>query len=211
MKDIVVWWLRQSARLQQLINIKAKRRLSMAFGIESMNEGHSVTLISRVLELMLSITFSTDRYIRLKIRELVRNKELSADFMKCLTDSRGEPCMGYRLYIVLHIYGHMGTDAQPTQSQRVVRDIICRLSAGISSKAAGIKIGGNELGAGNLAEAYGIRMAKSFLCELVKRQCLWRFLKAPVPYILQKLTPQAAEYLKQLFGVIWPSTRLDDR
>ena len=62
--------------------------------------------------------------------------------------------------------GHMGTDAAAANSvAAVVRDIICCLSAGISS-AAGIMIG-NELGAGNLkrGKAYGIRMAKlSFLC-----------------------------------------------
>lgn len=45
--------------------------------------------------------------------------------------------------------GHMGTDAAAANSvAAVVRDIICCLSAGISS-AAGIMIG-NELGAGNL-------------------------------------------------------------
>ncbi|MFA9229060.1 MAG: MATE family efflux transporter, partial [Agathobacter rectalis] len=58
-----------------------------AFGIESMNvRGAALaTLISRVVELMLSITFSyRPGYIRLKIRELfARNKELSADFMRC--------------------------------------------------------------------------------------------------------------------------------
>ena len=65
--------------------------------------------------------------------------------------------------------GHMGTDAAAANSvAAVVRDIICCLSAGISS-AAGIMIG-NELGAGNLkrGKAYGIRMAKlSFLCGAV--------------------------------------------
>ena len=120
------------------------------------------TLISRVVELMLSITFSyRPGYIRLKIRELfARNKELSADFMKC-----------------------------------------SGLSAGISS-AAGIMIG-NELGAGNLkrGKAYGIRMAKlSFLCGAVMTVLM--AVSAPVILHFVKLTPQAAEYLKQLFGVL---------
>lgn len=125
-----------------------------AFGIESMNvRGAALaTLISRVLELMLSITFSyRPGYIRLKIRELlVRNKELSADFMKCSGPILGASLVwgiGFTSYSTF--MGHMGTDAAAANSvAAVVRDIICCLSAGISS-AAGIMIG-NELGAGNL-------------------------------------------------------------
>ena len=145
-----------------------------AFGIESMNvRGAALaTLISRVVELMLSITFSyRPGYIRLKIRELlVRNKELSADFMKCSGPILGASLVwgiGFTSYSTF--MGHMGTDAAAANSvAAVVRDIICCLSAGISS-AAGIMIG-NELGAGNLkrGKAYGIRMAKlSFLCGAV--------------------------------------------
>ena len=108
-----------------------------AFGIESMNvRGAAIaTLISRVLELMLSITFSyRPGYIRLKIRELlVRNKELSADFMKC-----SGPILGASL-----VWG-----------------------IGFTS--------------------YSTFMAVS----------------APVILHFVKLTPQAAEYLKQLFGVL---------
>ena len=137
-----------------------------AFGIESMNvRGAALaTLISRVVELMLSITFSyRPGYIRLKIRELfARNKELSADFMKCSGPILGASLVwgiGFTSYSTF--MGHMGTDAAAANSvAAVVRDIICCLSAGISS-AAGIMIG-NELGAGNLkrGKAYGIRMAK---------------------------------------------------
>ena len=98
--------------------------------------------------------------------------------------------------------GHMGTDAAAANSvAAVVRDIICCLSAGISS-AAGIMIG-NELGAGNLkrGKAYGIRMAKlSFLCGAVMTVLM--AVSAPVILHFVKLTPQAAEYLKQLFGVL---------
>lgn len=145
-----------------------------AFGIESMNvRGAALaTLISRVVELMLSITFSyRPGYIRLKIRELfARNKELSADFMRCSGPILGASLVwgiGFTSYSTF--MGHMGTDAAAANSvAAVVRDIICCLSAGISS-AAGIMIG-NELGAGNLkrGKAYGIRMAKlSFCVELL--------------------------------------------
>lgn len=178
-----------------------------AFGIESMNvRGAALaTLISRVLELMLSITFSyRPGYIRLKIRELlVRNKELSADFMKCSGPILGASLVwgiGFTSYSTF--MGHMGTDAAAANSvAAVVRDIICCLSAGISS-AAGIMIG-NELGAGNLkrGKAYGIRMAKlSFLCGAVMTVLM--AVSAPVILHFVKLTPQAAEYLKQLFGVL---------
>ena len=178
-----------------------------AFGIESMNvRGAALaTLISRVVELMLSITFSyRPGYIRLKIRELlVRNKELSADFMKCSGPILGASLVwgiGFTSYSTF--MGHMGTDAAAANSvAAVVRDIICCLSAGISS-AAGIMIG-NELGAGNLkrGKAYGIRMAKlSFLCGAVMTVLM--AVSAPVILHFVKLTPQAAEYLKQLFGVL---------
>ena len=178
-----------------------------AFGIESMNvRGAALaTLISRVVELMLSITFSyRPGYIRLKIRELfARNKELSADFMKCSGPILGASLVwgiGFTSYSTF--MGHMGTDAAAANSvAAVVRDIICCLSAGISS-AAGIMIG-NELGAGNLkrGKAYGIRMAKlSFLCGAVMTVLM--AVSAPVILHFVKLTPQAAEYLKQLFGVL---------
>ncbi|MFR3038568.1 MAG: hypothetical protein ACLTLY_07305 [Agathobacter rectalis] len=62
-------------------------------------------------ELMLSITFSyRPGYIRLKIRELlVRNKELSADFMKCSGPILGASLVwgiGFTSY--LYIYGTHG-------------------------------------------------------------------------------------------------------
>lgn len=178
-----------------------------AFGIESMNvRGAALaTLISRVVELMLSITFSyRPGYIRLKIRELfARNRELSADFMKCSGPILGASLVwgiGFTSYSTF--MGHMGTDAAAANSvAAVVRDIICCLSAGISS-AAGIMIG-NELGAGNLkrGKTYGIRMAKlSFLCGAVMTVLM--AVSAPVILHYVKLTPQAAGYLKQLFGVL---------
>ena len=79
--------------------------------------------------------------------------------------------------------------------------IVMMKISGISS-AAGIMIG-NELGAGNLkrGKAYGIRMAKlSFLCGAVMTVLM--AVSAPVILHYVKLTPQAAEYLKQLFGVL---------
>ena len=94
-----------------------------AFGIESMNvRGAALaTLISRVVELMLSITFSyRPGYIRLKIRELfARNKERVSRFYEVLrTDSRSKPCMGNRLYIVLYIYGTHGNRCGSGQLRR---------------------------------------------------------------------------------------------
>lgn len=65
--------------------------------------------------------------------------------------------------------GHLGVDAAAANSvAAVVRDIICCLSAGISS-AAGIMVG-NELGSGNLekGKTYGIRLLKiSLVCGIV--------------------------------------------
>lgn len=98
--------------------------------------------------------------------------------------------------------GHLGTDAAAANSvAAVVRDIICCFSAGISS-AAGIMIG-NELGAGNLerGKAYGIRMLKiSMACGAA--MSLLMGISAPVILHFVKLTPQAAIYLKGMFGVI---------
>ena len=85
------------------------------------------TLISRVVELMLSITFSyRPGYIRLKIRELfARNKELSADFMRCSGPILGASLVwgiGFTSYSTF--MGHMGTDAAAANSvAAVVRDI----------------------------------------------------------------------------------------
>lgn len=98
--------------------------------------------------------------------------------------------------------GHLGTDAAAANSvAAVVRDIICCFSAGISS-AAGIMIG-NELGAGNLerGKVYGIRMLKiSMACGAT--MSLLMGISAPVILHFVKLTPQAAIYLKGMFGVI---------
>lgn len=104
-----------------------------AFGIESMNvRGAALaTLISRVVELMLSITFSyRPGYIRLKIRELfARNKELSADFMKCSGPILGASLVwgiGFTSYSTF--MGHMGTDAAAANpSQR-----LCVISFAVS-------------------------------------------------------------------------------
>lgn len=178
-----------------------------AFGIEGMNvRGAALaTLISRVVELILSIIFSyRPGFIRLKVHELfVRNRQLAKDFMKCSGPILGASLVwgiGFTSYSTF--MGHMGTDAAAANSvAAVVRDIICCLSAGISS-AAGIMIG-NELGAGNLkrGKEYGIRMAKlSFVCGLV--MTILMAVSAPVILNFVKLTPQAAVYLKQMFVVI---------
>lgn len=144
-----------------------------AFGIESMNvRGAALaTLISRVVELMLSITFSyRPGYIRLKSGSFCKEQGAVSRFMRCSGPILGASLVwgiGFTSYSTF--MGHMGTDAAAANSvAAVVRDIICCLSAGISS-AAGIMIG-NELGAGNLkrGKAYGIRMAKlSFCVELL--------------------------------------------
>ena len=81
---------------------------------------------------------------------VAQDLELSADFMRCSGPILGASLVwgiGFTSYSTF--MGHMGTDAAAANSvAAVVRDIICCLSAGISS-AAGIMIG-NELGAGNL-------------------------------------------------------------
>ena len=108
--------------------------------------------------------------------------------------------IGFSMYSV--IMGHLGTDAAAANSvAAVVRDIICCFSGGISS-AAGIMIG-NELGAGNLerGKAYGIRLLKiSIICGFT--MTLLMCISAPVILHFVKLTPQAAQYLKGMFGVI---------
>ncbi len=178
-----------------------------AFGIESMNvRGAALaTLISRVAELLISITFSyRPGFIKLKVRELfVRNKQLSKDFMKCSGPILGASLVwgiGFTSYS--SFMGHLGTDAAAANSvAAVVRDIICCLSAGISS-AAGIMVG-NELGAGKLEKGkkYGIRLLKISLISGVAMTLLM-IIFAPVILHFVKLTPQAAVYLKQMFVVI---------
>lgn len=82
-----------------------------------------------------------------------------------------------------------------------MRDIICCLSAGISS-AAGIMVG-NELGAGNLkrGKTYGIRLLKlSVVCGVI--MTILMAVSAPVILYFVKLTPQAEVYLKQMFVVL---------
>lgn len=178
-----------------------------ALGIESMNvRGAALaTLISRVVELLISITFSYRQgFIKLKVHELfVRNKQLSKDFMKCSGPILGASLVwgiGFTSYS--SFMGHLGTDAAAANSvAAVVRDIICCLSAGISS-AAGIMVG-NELGAGKLEKGkkYGIRLLKISLISGVAMTLLM-VIFAPVILHFVKLTPQAAEYLKQMFVVI---------
>lgn len=178
-----------------------------AFGLESMNvRGAALaTLISRVVELILAIIFSyRPGFISLKFRELfVRNRQLSRDFMKCSGPILGASLVwgiGFTSYS--SFMGHMGTDAAAANSvAAVVRDIICCLSAGISS-AAGIMIG-NELGAGNLVRGkiYGKRLLKlSVVCGIVMTVLM--AISAPVILHFVKLTPQASVYLKQMFVVL---------
>lgn len=83
----------------------------------------------------------------------------------------------------------------------VVRDVVCCLSGGISG-ATGIMVG-NELGAGNLerGKEYGIRLLKiSCVCGIVA--ALLMCIASPIVLHFVKLTPQAASYLKGMFGVI---------
>lgn len=178
-----------------------------AFGIRSMNvRGAALaTLIARIVELLLAVIFSyRPRFIRLKVHELfVRNKQLSKDFMKCSGPILGASLVweiGFTSYS--SFMGHLGTDAAAANSvAAVVRDIICCLSAGISS-AAGIMVG-NELGAGNLkrGKTYGIRLLKlSVVCGVI--MTILMAVSAPVILYFVKLTPQAGVYLKQMFVVL---------
>lgn len=178
-----------------------------AFGIRSMNvRGAALaTLIARIVELLLAVIFSyRSGFIRLKVHELfVRNKQLSKDFMKCSGPILGASLVwgiGFTSYS--SFMGHLGTDAAAANSvAAVVRDIICCLSAGISS-AAGIMVG-NELGAGNLkrGKTYGIRLLKlSVVCGVI--MTILMAVSAPVILYFVKLTPQAGVYLKQMFVVL---------
>lgn len=178
-----------------------------AFGIRSMNvRGAALaTLIARIVELLLAVIFSYRLgFIRLKVHELfVRNKQLSKDFMKCSGPILGASLVwgiGFTSYS--SFMGHLGTDAAAANSvAAVVRDIICCLSAGISS-AAGIMVG-NELGAGNLkrGKTYGIRLLKlSVVCGVIMTILI--AVSAPVILYFVKLTPQAGVYLKQMFVVL---------
>lgn len=178
-----------------------------AFGIRSMNvRGAALaTLIARIVELLLAVIFSyRPGFIKQKVHELfVRNKQLSRDFMKCSGPILGASLVwgiGFTSYS--SFMGHLGTDAAAANSvAAVVRDIICCLSAGISS-AAGIMVG-NELGAGNLkrGKAYGIRLLKlSVVCGVI--MTIVMTVSAPVILYFVKLTPQAGVYLKQMFVVL---------
>ena len=163
------------------------------------------TLIARIIELCCSVLISyKPNYIHPSMRDLLRrNKQISKDFWKC-----GLPLLGACLFwgIGLTSYssfmGHLGIDAAAANSvAAVVRDIICCFSAGISS-AAGIMVG-NELGAGNLKRGkfYGIRLLKiSLVCGVMAS--LLMLVTAPIILHFVNLTPQAAGYLKGMFGVI---------
>lgn len=177
------------------------------FGIPALNvRGAAIaTLISRIIELTVSVIVSyRPGYIYPYIGRLFkRNKQLAQDFRKCALPLLGA-CLFWGIGFTSYssFMGHLGTDAAAANSvAAVVRDIICCFSAGISS-AAGIMIG-NELGAGNLerGKAYGIRMLKiSMACGAA--MSLLMGISAPVILHFVKLTPQAAIYLKGMFGVI---------
>ena len=176
-------------------------------GIQSMGVrgAATATLIARIIELICSIVISyRPNYIHPHMSRLFkRNKQLSADFRKCAMPLLGA-CLFWGIGFTSYssFMGHMGTNAAAANSvAAVVRDIICCLSGGISS-AAGIMIG-NELGAGNLdrGKTYGIRLLKiSIVCGFA--MTLLMCILAPVILHFVKLTPQAAQYLKGMFGVI---------
>lgn len=165
----------------------------------------TATLIARIIELICSIVISyRPNYIHPYMGHLFkRNKQLSADFRKCAMPLLGA-CLFWGIGFTSYssFMGHLGTDAAAANSvAAVVRDIICCFSGGISS-AAGIMIG-NELGAGNLerGKVYGIRLLKiSIICGFT--MTLLMCISAPVILHFVKLTPQAAQYLKGMFGVI---------
>lgn len=177
------------------------------FGIKPMGvQGAAVaTLIARVIELCCSIAISYRKgYVHPNMSQLFkRDKQLSHDFQKCAMPLLGASLfwgIGFTSYS--SFMGHLGVDAAAANSvAAVVRDMICCLSAGISS-AAGIMVG-NELGAGNLEKGkrYGIRLFKiSVACGVIA--ALLMCIAAPIILHFVKLTPQAASYLKGMFGVI---------
>ena len=163
------------------------------------------TLVARILELGCSIVISyKDGYIHPDMKRLFyRNKQLAKDFQKCALPLLGA-CLFWGIGFTSYssFMGHLGIDAAAANSvAAVVRDIICCFSAGISS-AAGIMVG-NELGAGNLkrGKLYGIRLLKiSLVCGVMAS--LLMLVTAPIILHFVNLTPQAAGYLKGMFGVI---------
>lgn len=178
-----------------------------AFGLEAMGvKGAALaTLVARILELGCSIAISyKDGYIHPDMKRLFyHNKQLVKDFQKCALPLLGA-CLFWGIGFTSYssFMGHLGVDAAAANSvAAVVRDIICCFSAGISS-AAGIMVG-NELGAGNLrrGKLYGIRLLKiSLVCGVMAS--LLMLITAPIILHFVNLTPQAAGYLKGMFGVI---------
>lgn len=163
------------------------------------------TLISRLLELIGAVAVSYNKnYIHPKLKHLFkRNRQLSKDFRKCALPLLGA-CLFWGVGFTSYssFMGHLGVDAAAANSvAAVIRDIVCCFSGGISS-AAGIIIG-NELGAGNLekGKTYGKKLLKiSFVCGIAV--ALIMCAAAPIILHFVKLTPQAASYLKGMFGVI---------
>lgn len=163
------------------------------------------TLMARILELATVIVISfRPGFIRPYVTRLFRrNRQLAGDFRKCAMPLLGA-CLFWGIGFTSYssFMGHLGTDAAAANSvAAVVRDIICCLSAGISS-AGGIMVG-NELGAGRLEQGkrYGVRLLKiSFVCGIVMAVVM--ALAAPAILRYVKLTPQAATYLKGMFVVI---------
>lgn len=163
------------------------------------------TLMARILELGTVIVISfRPGFIRPYMTRLFRrNRQLTRDFNKCAAPLLGA-CLFWGIGFTSYssFMGHLGTDAAAANSvAAVVRDIICCLSAGISS-AGGIIVG-NELGAGRLEQGkrYGERLLRlSFLCGIV--MAVLMALAAPAILSYVRLTPQAATYLKGMFVVI---------
>ena len=166
-------------------------------------EGAAVaTLISRLVELILSVVFSAGpSYIRPTLSALIsRSRVLARDFAKCLFPLLGGTFfwgIGFTLYTA--IMGHLGADTAAANSlAAVVRDLTCCLCNGLAS-AAGIMVG-NELGAGDLARGrlYGARMTKlSYLTGFIAMALVL----ATMPLVLRvaKLTDTAYQYL---FGML---------
>ena len=178
-----------------------------AFGLEAMGvRGAALaTLIARIIELTCAATVSYRKgYIHPQMKFLFRrNKQLSKDFFKCAMPLLGA-CLFWGIGFTSYssFMGHLGVDAAAANSvAAVVRDVVCCLSGGISG-ATGIMVG-NELGAGNLerGKEYGIRLLKiSCVCGIVA--ALLMCIASPIVLHFVKLTPQAASYLKGMFGVI---------
>lgn len=164
----------------------------------------TATLISRIVELLLSLFVAMKKDVRPRAKYLFSfSPLLTRDYIRQLI-----PLLGAYLVWTIGItsysafLGHMGVDAAAANSlSQTVRNLTQSFTRGLAG-GSGILIG-YELGSGNLERAreYGDRLSLlSLLCGILTALLVIAFI--PLSPLVVELTPKAMDYFTEISFIL---------